>query len=70
MPVPFFSLFGTFNHLTLIDPMLIFTPLTCGLVLLAGLCGLGIGLLLSRMPEVSERIDTRHSAPSSLPKAA
>lgn len=70
MPVPFFPLLGASDHLMLIDPTLVFTPLTCGLVLFAGLCGLGIGLLLSRTPEVPERIDTRRLTPSSLPKAA
>ena len=70
MPVPFFPLLGTSNHLILLDPASVFTPLTCSLVLLASLCGLGIGMLLARTHEGSKRIDTRHPVLPSLPKAA
>lgn len=70
MPVPFFPLLGTSDQLLLLNPPLVFTPLTCGLVLLASLCGLGIGVLLDRTRKVSKRIDTRDSTPPLLPKAA
>ncbi|MGE0681082.1 MAG: hypothetical protein AB7P69_09320 [Candidatus Binatia bacterium] len=70
MPVPFFPLLGMSDHLMLLDPRVIFTPLTCGLVLLASLCGLGIGVLLARTREVPKRMNVRHSASPSLPKAA
>jgi hypothetical protein len=70
MFVPFFPLLGMSDHLMLLDPTVVFTPLTCGLVLLASLCGLGIGVLLARTREVPKRIEAHHSAPPSLPKAA
>jgi hypothetical protein len=70
MPVPFFPLLGVSDHLMLLDPMVVFTPLTCSLVLLASLWGLGIGVLLARTRGVPKRIDARHAAPPSLPKAA
>lgn len=63
MPVPFSSFLG-------VDPMTIFTPLTVGLLLLASLCGLGIGMLFDRTREIPKRDEMRHSDPSSLPKAA
>ena len=63
MPVPFSSFLG-------VDPMTIFTPLTAGLLLLASLCGLGIGMLFDRIDEIPKGDEMRHSAPSSLPKAA
>ena len=63
MFVPFFPLVG-------VDPMTVFTPLTAGLVLLAGLCGFGITVLLDRLLEVPQRPERHHPESSSLPKAA
>jgi hypothetical protein len=56
MFVPFFPLLGLSDHLMLLDPTIVFTPLTCGLVLLASLCGLGIGVLLARTREIPKRL--------------
>jgi hypothetical protein len=63
MFVPFFPLVG-------VDPVTVFTPLTVGLVLLSGLCGIGITVLLDRLLAVPQRPERRHPEPSSLPKAA
>ena len=64
MPVPFFPLMGTSNQLMLLDPRIVFTPLTCGLVLLASLCGLGLGVLLDRRRRVPKRVEGLPAAPS------
>jgi hypothetical protein len=63
MFVPFFPLVG-------IDPMTIFTPLTAGLVLLAGLGGCGIAVVLDRLLKVPHRPKSHQPEPVSLPKAA
>ena len=71
MLAPFFPLLGTSSNLTLLNPMTIFTPLTCGLVLLSSLCGLGIGILLDRVDgSRTEQPEASRSVPSTLPKAA
>jgi hypothetical protein len=63
MPVPFFPLVG-------LDSMTIFTPLTAGLVVLAGLGGLGITLVLDRFLNVPHRPESHQPAAVSVPKAA
>lgn len=69
MPVPFFPLVGLLNNLTLLDPT-VFTPLSCGLVLLSSLCGLGIGILIDRAYSTPVRGTVIPSTASALPKAA
>ena len=70
MPVPFFPVAGFLNNLTLIDPMTVFTPLSCGLVLLSGLCGLGIGILLDRAYSAPVKGTIVPTNAPTLPKAA
>jgi hypothetical protein len=70
MPVPFFPLMGLLNNLTLLDPMTVFTPLSCGLVLLSSLCGLGIGIFIDRAYSTPVRGTVTHSTVPALPKAA
>ena len=71
MPVPFFPLLGVSPHWTLLDPMTVFTPLTCSLALLSSLCGLGIGVLLAHTSGVrTKRPAALHSTPPPLSKAA
>lgn len=70
MPIPFFPLLGMSPHLMLLDPRVVFTPLLCGGVLLAGLCGLGVTMLLDRMYGVPKQAEARPAAPSSFSKAA
>lgn len=70
MSVPFFPLLGTSHNLMLLDPRIVFTPLTSGLVLLASCCGLGLGALLSRTGEIPKRGGTHYPELSTLPKAA
>ena len=71
MPVPFFPLLGVSPNWTLLDPMTVFTPLTCSLVLLSSLCGLGLGVLLDRTRGLgAKRPATFHSTPPPLSKAA
>ncbi len=71
MPVPFFPLLGVAPNWTLLDPMTVFTPFTCGLVLLSSLCGLGIGMLvINQRGGNTKRLATLHATPPSLSKAA
>jgi hypothetical protein len=63
MVVPFFPLVG-------IEPITIFTPLTAGLVVLAGLGGLGIAVVLDRLLKVPHRPVSHQPEPISVPKAA
>jgi hypothetical protein len=63
MFVPVFPLVG-------IDPMTVFTPLTAGLILLAGLGGFGIAVLLDRLLKVPQRPERHQPEPVSLLKAA
>ncbi|HXG19843.1 MAG TPA: hypothetical protein VNN62_12340 [Methylomirabilota bacterium] len=71
MPVPIFPLLGMGGNVTLLDPRVVFTPLTCGLVVFSSLCGLGIAVLLSRRVEGRpHRSATSHFQPPILPKAA
>jgi hypothetical protein len=63
MVVPFFPLVG-------IDPMTIFTPLTAGWDVLAGLGGLEIAVVLDRLLQVPHRPASHQPAPVSVPKAA
>jgi hypothetical protein len=63
MVVPFFPLVG-------IDPMTIFTPLTAGLVVLAGLGGFGIAVGLDRLLKVPHRPESHQPESVSVPKAA
>jgi hypothetical protein len=71
MLVPFFPWLGTPSNLMLLNPMTIFTPLTCGLVLLSSLCGLGIGVLLDRAGgSRTEQPEASRSVSPTLPKAA
>src|SRR5262245_12260447 len=71
MPIPFFPLVGDPANLTLLDPMIIFTPLTFSLVLLSTLCGLAFAILLDGVWGArTEQPDTLHSESPTLPKAA
>jgi hypothetical protein len=63
MLVPFCPLVG-------IDPMTVFTPLTTGLVVLAGLGGFGIAVVLDRLLKVPPRSESHQPEPVSVPKAA
>jgi len=63
MFVPFFPLVGS-------GPEMVFTPLTAGLVLLSGLCGIGITVLLDHFFKVPQRPEKHQPEPASLPKAA
>ena len=71
MDMPFFPFLGMGENMTLLDPSVVFTPLTWGLMLLASLCGIGIAVLLSRIVERRPpRDETAHVGPPTLPKAA
>jgi len=71
MPVPTFPLLGMGGDGMLLDPRVVFTPLSCGLLALSSLCGLGIAVLLSRRVEgCPHRSETSHFQPPTLPKAA
>jgi hypothetical protein len=71
MDMLFFPFLGMGENMTLLDPSLVFTPLTFGLMLLSGLCGIGITVLLSWVMERRPpREKTSHSKPPTLPKAA
>ena len=71
MPVPFFPLLGVSPQWTLLDPMTVFTSLTCSLALLSSLCGLGIGAFLAHWSEVrTKRSAVLPSTPPPLSKAA
>jgi hypothetical protein len=48
MPIPLFPTIGLPSDPMLLDLTTVFTPLLAGLVLLTGLCGLGIGVLIAR----------------------
>lgn len=72
MVVPLFPFLGVYPNWTLLDPMTVFTPLTCILVLLSSLGGLGIGALLAaRSKDACTKQPTAlPSTPSSLSQAA
>lgn len=71
MLVPFFPLLGLPSQLTLLDPTLVFTPLTVGLVVLSSFCGLGLGIFLARTDAAHRRgTATSHATPPTLSKAA
>jgi hypothetical protein len=50
--------------------MTVFTPLTTGLVVLAGLGGFGIAVVLDRLLKVPPRSESHQPEPVSVPKAA
>ena len=71
MAVPFFPLLGVSPNWMLLDPMTVFTPLTCSLALFSSLCGLGIGALLAHMSELrTKRPAALRSTPPPISKAA
>jgi hypothetical protein len=70
MLAPFFPLMGFLNNLTLLDPTTVFTPLSCGLVLLSSLCGLGIGILIDRAYSTPVKGTIIPTTAPTLPKAA
>lgn len=71
MPIPLFPVLGLPSNPLLLDLTETFTPLCAGLVLLTGLCGLGIGILIDRTKETrgETSIESR-TGTSSLPQAA
>ena len=71
MFVPVFSFLGVPPTMTLLDPTTVFTPLTCGLAVLSGACGLGLTLLLASLTEKhSKGAPARHTPLQPLSKAA
>jgi hypothetical protein len=54
-----------------LDPMTVFTPLTCGVAVLLSLCGLGLGMLIARADTTrTAGSATPHVTPPAVPKAA
>ncbi len=63
MFVPVFPFLGVPPNMTLLDPMTVFTPLTCGLVALSSACGLGLGMLLAYLTERRSQSSPVRQAP-------
>ena len=71
MPMPLFPLLGLPSNPMLLDPMTVFTPLTCGVAVLLSLCGLGLGMLIARADTTrTAGSATPHVTPPAVPKAA
>lgn len=65
MVVSFFPFLGVPPTLTLLDPMTVCTPLSCGLAALSGAGGLGLTLLLASLTEKRSQSATARHAPLS-----
>ncbi|MEW6296343.1 MAG: hypothetical protein AB1671_01195 [Thermodesulfobacteriota bacterium] len=71
MPIPLFPVLGLPSNPMLLDLTATFTPLLAGLVLLTGLCGLGIGILAARAGHTHGASPTKsRTTPPGFPKAA
>lgn len=71
MPIPLFPVLGLPSNPMLLDLTATFTPLLAGLVLLTGLCGLGISILAARAghPRGASPTKSRTTTPG-FPEAA
>jgi hypothetical protein len=70
MPVPVFPLLGPFSAPLLLDPAMVFTPLTIGVGLFSVLCGVGIGVWVDRASDARMARAARSRPSSAAPRQA